>query len=101
MKRRLFPCSMAPGPWPPPWRSPRRVRRSGFACRNDSPDDAPMTGESPEEERNKKNLVGVLAALVVLALIVWLVHALHKNMQMEKCLEEGRRDCVDLPQPEN
>ena len=60
-----------------------------------------MTGESPEEERNKKNLVGVLAALVVLALIVWLVHALHKNMQMEKCLEEGRRDCVDLPQPEN
>lgn len=43
----------------------------------------------------------MLAALVVLALVVWLVHALHKNLQMEKCLEEGRRDCVELPQPEN
>ena len=60
-----------------------------------------MTGQPPENERNSKNIAGVLAALVVLALIVWLVHALHKNLQMEKCLEEGRRDCIDLPQPEN
>ncbi|HEY8254907.1 MAG TPA: hypothetical protein VIG39_09725 [Rhizomicrobium sp.] len=60
-----------------------------------------MTGPLPEDQRNGKNIAGVLAALVVLALVVWLVHALHKNLQMEKCLEEGRRDCVDLPQPEN
>ena len=60
-----------------------------------------MTGQPPENERNSKNIAGVLAALVVLALIVWLAHALHKNLQMERCLEEGRRDCVDLPQPEN
>jgi hypothetical protein len=60
-----------------------------------------MAEPPPEDERNRKNIVGVLAALVVLALIVWLVHALHKNLEMEKCLEEGRRDCVDLPQPEN
>ena len=60
-----------------------------------------MARQPPEDERNKKNIAGVLAALVVLALIVWLVHALHKNLQMEKCLEEGRHDCVDLPQPEN
>jgi hypothetical protein len=60
-----------------------------------------MTGQPPEDERQGKNIIGVLAALVVLALLVWLVYALHKNLQMEKCLEEGRRDCVDLPQPEN
>ena len=60
-----------------------------------------MTEQPPEYQRNKKNIAGVLAALVVLALIVWLVHALHKNLEMEKCIEEGRRDCVELPQPEN
>ena len=57
--------------------------------------------EPPEDQRNRKNIVSVLAALLVLALIVWLVHALHRNLQREKCLEEGRRDCVELPQPEN
>ena len=60
-----------------------------------------MTEQPPEDQRNKKNIAGVLAALVVLALIVWLVHALHKNLEMVKCIEEGRRDCVELPQPEN
>jgi hypothetical protein len=60
-----------------------------------------MTGQPPEDQRQGKNIIGVLTALVVLALVVWLVHALHKNLQMEKCLEEGRRDCVELPQPEN
>jgi hypothetical protein len=60
-----------------------------------------MTEQPPEDQRNKKNIAGVLAALVVLALIMWLVHALHKNLEMEKCIEEGRRDCVELPQPEN
>jgi hypothetical protein len=60
-----------------------------------------MTGEPPEDGRNRKNIAGVLAVMVVLALIVWLVHALHKNLQMERCVEEGRRDCVELPQPEN
>ena len=60
-----------------------------------------MTEQPPEDQRNKKNIAGVLAALVVLALIVWLVHALHKNLEMEKCIEEGRRDCVELPKPEN
>jgi hypothetical protein len=57
--------------------------------------------EPPPDERQRKNIIGMLAALVVLVLIVWLVHALHKNLQMERCLEEGRRDCVDVPQPEN
>ena len=57
--------------------------------------------EPLEDRRNRKNIIGALAALVVLVLVVWLVHALHKSLQMEKCLEEGRRDCVDLPQPEN
>jgi hypothetical protein len=57
--------------------------------------------EPPPDERQRKNMIGILAALVMLVLIVWLVHALHKNLQMERCLEEGRRDCVDVPQPEN
>jgi hypothetical protein len=57
--------------------------------------------EPPEDQRNRKNIAGLLAALMVLALIAWLVHALHKNLQIERCLEEGRRDCVDLPQPES
>jgi len=57
--------------------------------------------EPPPDERQRKNIIGILAALVVLVLIVWLVNVLHNNLQREKCLEEGRRDCVDLPQPEN
>ena len=60
-----------------------------------------MIEPPPDNERQRKNIIGILAALVVLVLIVWLVHVLHNNLQREKCLEEGRRDCVDLPQPEN
>ncbi len=60
-----------------------------------------MAEEPPMDDRNRKNIAGLLAALIVLGLIVWLVHVLHSNLRMEKCLEEGRRDCVDLPQPEN
>ncbi len=60
-----------------------------------------MAEQPPEDERRGKNIIGALVAVVVLALLIWLVHALHKNLELQKCELEGRRDCVDLPQPEN
>ena len=60
-----------------------------------------MAEKPPEDDRQNKNIIDALAAVVVLALLIWLVHALHKNLELQKCVLEGRRDCVDLPQPQN
>jgi hypothetical protein len=47
----------------------------------------------------KGNLVGVIVVIVLVIGVAWLAHALYKNLQLQKCEAEGRRDCTDLPQP--
>ncbi len=63
-----------------------------------------MTQE-PDQDHNqepasgKGNIVGVLFVVALLAAVIWLAHALYANLQLQKCQIEGRRDCVDVPQP--
>ncbi len=51
------------------------------------------------DDNRRGNIGGLIAAAVLLAIIVWLVHALSENLKEQKCEMEGRHDCIPLPQP--
>lgn len=53
------------------------------------------------DDRRRGNIGGLIAAAILLVLIVWLVHALSANLKEQKCIMEGRRDCIPLPQPDD
>lgn len=58
-------------------------------------------GDETSGDRGRKgNLVGAIIVIVLVIAVVWLAHALYKNLQLQKCEAEGRRDCIDLPQPD-
>jgi hypothetical protein len=54
--------------------------------------------EDPERETGSGNVVGLVFVVVILALVIWLAHALYQNLQLQKCQLEGRRDCIAVPQ---
>lgn len=56
--------------------------------------------EPTEGKGGKGNLVGIIIVLVLVIAVAWLARALYKNLQLQKCEMEGRRDCTDLPQPD-
>ncbi|HEY1632638.1 MAG TPA: hypothetical protein VGF56_15080 [Rhizomicrobium sp.] len=43
-----------------------------------------------DEARYRRSLFGLIAAVVVVALGIWLAHALYENLQHERCVEERR-----------
>lgn len=58
-------------------------------------------GTDPSGNRSGKgNLVGAIIVIVLVVAVAWLAHALYKNLQLQKCEAEGRRDCIDLPEPD-
>jgi len=60
-----------------------------------------MVNQPPEDQRKNSNVVGVLFVAALLALAIWLAHVLYRNLRLQKCEMEGRRDCVDIPEPAN
>jgi len=54
--------------------------------------------DDPKGKRG--NLVGIIIVAVLVIAVAWAAHALYKNLQLQKCEMEGRRDCTDLPQPD-
>ena len=56
--------------------------------------------EEPGGKGGKGNLVGIIIVAVLVIAVGWLAHALYKNLQLQKCELEGRRDCTDMPQPD-
>jgi hypothetical protein len=61
-----------------------------------------MTEPDPSggDKGGRGNLVGALIVIVLVVAVVWLAHALYKNLQLQKCELEGRHDCTDMPQPD-
>ncbi|HEY0266968.1 MAG TPA: hypothetical protein VGC16_09465 [Rhizomicrobium sp.] len=55
--------------------------------------------EPDPDDRGRSNIGGAVAVIVLVALVIWLAHALYQNLKLQKCEMEGRRDCVDVPQP--
>ncbi|HEX4118872.1 MAG TPA: hypothetical protein VHX99_08725 [Rhizomicrobium sp.] len=56
--------------------------------------------EPSGEKGGRGNLVGAVIVIVLVIAVAWLAHALYKNLQLQKCEMEGRRDCTDLLQPD-
>ena len=56
--------------------------------------------EPSDPKGRRGNLAGIVIVAVLVIAVAWLAHALYKNLQLQKCEMEGRRDCTDLPQPE-
>jgi hypothetical protein len=55
--------------------------------------------DDDEKRRQRANLLTLAVVAVIVLLGGWVVFAIHANLQLQKCFEEGRRDCapVDLP----
>jgi hypothetical protein len=54
-------------------------------------------GENEREERERRTLVNLLAAIALLVVAisaVWLMNYLDQRRKLELCLEAGRRDCL-------
>ena len=60
----------------------------------------PSGNESPGKRGSKGNLAGAIIVIVLAIAVTWLAHALYKNLQLQKCEMEGRRDCTNLAQPD-
>ncbi|MGH6827399.1 MAG: hypothetical protein ACREFW_00640 [Rhizomicrobium sp.] len=46
---------------------------------------------------DRKNLLVLGAVVGLIALCLLILHLYSKNLATERCIEEGRRDCVPLP----
>lgn len=49
-----------------------------------------------------RNFINLIAALVLLAIaigVVWVVKAMEANEAVNRCMESGRRDCVQIDVP--
>ena len=48
---------------------------------------------------NRANLAAVIAVIVLALLGWWAFSAVDHMRQVQRCLDEGRRDCLDLTRP--
>jgi len=58
--------------------------------------------EEAREERERRTLINLVAAIVILILAIgaiWLMRALDEHRKLEACLEAGRRNCLDVADP--
>jgi len=58
-----------------------------------------MSDPQPQDPK-RSNMGGVIAVVILVAVVLYLVHALAENLKQQKCILEGRRDCVETPQPD-
>lgn len=49
-----------------------------------------------DDARYRRSVFGLIAAIVIVALGIWLANMLYKNLQHERCVEE-RRVCDPIP----
>ena len=62
-----------------------------------------MSAEPPDDRRpaapNRANLVALIVVLVLAALGYWAFTAIERQREVARCLDEGRRDCLELVGP--
>jgi hypothetical protein len=53
-----------------------------------------------EDLGRRRGNIAALIAIVVLAILgYWAFHAIDQQRKLQKCLDEGRRDCLELVSP--
>ena len=50
--------------------------------------------------RNRANIAALVAILVIVALGYWAFTAIQRQREIARCLDEGRRDCLEHAAPE-
>ncbi len=55
-------------------------------------------GEEPSGS-NRANLVALIAVVVIAALGYWAFTAIERQREIARCLDEGRRNCLDMGHP--
>jgi hypothetical protein len=55
--------------------------------------------EDDDEARARMTWFAAAAFAVIAGLGLWLAHALHENLELQKCQLEGRRDCIPIEIP--
>ena len=63
------------------------------------PTDPPLTPEQEERDRKAANIFLAVAAIVLVALGVWLANALVEARRMDDCMSAGRRNCAPIEVP--
>ncbi|RBP06470.1 hypothetical protein DFR50_13027 [Roseiarcus fermentans] len=48
---------------------------------------------------NRANLAALIAVVVIAALGYWAFTAIERQREIARCLDEGRRDCLELVKP--
>ena len=55
---------------------------------------------SDGDARRRRANIAALIAIVVLAILgYWAFHAIDQQRKLQKCLDEGRHDCMELVSP--
>ena len=49
--------------------------------------------------RSRANLAALIAIVVLIALGYWAFHAIDQQRKLQRCLDEGRHDCLELVSP--
>ncbi len=63
----------------------------------------PLTHEREGDDRDRRNfanMAGLVAALALVILSYWVLEALDHSRRFQRCLDSGRRNCVDFVTPE-
>jgi hypothetical protein len=61
--------------------------------------DSPEDNHEDDLRRRNSNLVALAAVVVLVLLAYWTFTALDHSRRFQRCLDEGRRNCVDYLGP--
>ena len=59
----------------------------------------PPSGRDEDLGRRRTNLAALIAIVVLAILGYWAFHAIDQQRKLQKCLDEGRHDCLELVSP--
>jgi hypothetical protein len=60
---------------------------------------SPKNNQDDDRGRRNSNLVALAAVVVLVLLAHWAFSALDHSRRFQRCLDEGRRNCVDYVGP--
>jgi hypothetical protein len=56
--------------------------------------------DDDDAQRWRFNLLMAVGFALIVLLGGWLAYAIYQNLQLQKCYEEGRRNCAPIEMPE-
>jgi uncharacterized membrane protein YidH (DUF202 family) len=60
---------------------------------------APQPDDTEYATRSRRNLAAIIALLTLAIIAIAVLNRLDKQRQLQRCLDSGRRDCVEIYTP--